>query len=224
MPIDLKRIKALFVEEAGTTSSPQPASPGKKPPAKDSAPPVQPPPPAAPDGFDGNVSDVFLNILSQALEKENLPGMDYLEFRQSLKSLEKMAMTEQLRYHSAFAMAQAMGATRQRLLDTIDHYLTILEKEERKFEQALLHQTRERIGNRQEAMTRIDQAIKDKERQIDALRQEIMRLAEEKETQRVELQEATSKIERTKADFIATYTQLRKEIHRDADNLRKYLS
>lgn len=226
MPIDLKKIKALFIEEAGTADTGS-TTRGSRDNQTEKAGPSPVPPDtgtASPDPESGQVSDVFLDILSQALEKENLPGMDYLEFRQSLKSLEKMAMTEQLRYQSAFAMAQAMGASRQRLLDTIGHYLTILETEERKFEQALLQQTRERIGQRQDAMARIDAEVKEKERQMESLRQDIERLGADRESLRHELQAATLKIEKTKADFLATYLHLRQEIQRDAGNLQKYLS
>ena len=53
----------------------------------------------------GKVSTKFMEILFKAMEDNNLDGFDYLEFKQSLKSLEKMPMDETTRFKSAFDMA-----------------------------------------------------------------------------------------------------------------------
>ena len=66
----------------------------------------------------GKVDTKFLNILLGAMDKNNLDGFDYLEYRQSLLNLSKMAMDEATKYKSAFAAAQTMGATPQKLVDT----------------------------------------------------------------------------------------------------------
>ncbi len=84
----------------------------------------------------GKVSTKFMEILFKAMEDNNLDGFDYLEFKQSLKSLEKMLMDEATRFKSAFAMAQRMKATPALLVKTANHYLNILKQEEQKFENA----------------------------------------------------------------------------------------
>ena len=74
-----------------------------------------------------------MDVLAEALQNNNIDGVDYFEFRQSLLSLSKISMDEKTRYQSAFAMAQAMGATPKQLIETAEHYLNVLKNEEHKF-------------------------------------------------------------------------------------------
>ena len=57
-----------------------------------------------------------------------MEGFDYLEYKQSLQSLEKMNMDNQTRYQSAFAMAQTMGAKAKNLIDSAQYYLKVMQK------------------------------------------------------------------------------------------------
>lgn len=220
MPIDFKSIKSLFIveeevkdkkkEEVSTPSPPSP-QPGTAFVQESAA------------GEPGKVSAKFMEVLFSAMEKANLPGVDYLEYRTSLKSLEKMPMDEPVRYKSAFAMAQAMGATPQKLIDSATHYMDVLKTEESKFEQALQHQISDRIGNRQEMINNLELAIQQKTEQIKKLTQEIEQHRQEMEKLSAEIKEATSKVETTKNDFIASYNALVTQIQVDVENMKKYL-
>ena len=57
-----------------------------------------------------------INVLTKALENANLPGFDYLEFKQSLAALTQMNMDEAMAIKSAFATASTMGLTKEKLL------------------------------------------------------------------------------------------------------------
>ncbi len=217
MPIDFKSIKSLFVVD-------DPNAPAKKPAAEPAA-PSQPSaanidlPPSRP----GEANPKFLEVLMKAMEGANLAGVDYLEYRQSLKSLEKMPMDEQVRYQSAFAMAQAMGATPQKLVDSAVHYLDVLKSEQSKFEEALRNQTTDRIGNRQEMLKNLDATLKQKAEQIKKLTQEMEQHRAEMEKLEHEIKEATSKVSTTKNDFVASYQVLVSQINVDVENMKKYL-
>ncbi|MBK7338395.1 MAG: hypothetical protein IPJ00_20570 [Saprospirales bacterium] len=59
----------------------------------------------------------------KALEKSNLPGFDYIEYKQSLASLAEMVeLDERTRYKSALASAMAFGLNKDKLLGSADHY------------------------------------------------------------------------------------------------------
>jgi len=222
MAIDFKRIKSLFIVEgenqgkepdrpSGATSEPSPTGPAK---ARTAA-------PAGSGG--GNVSPQFMQVLFDAMEKANLPGMDYLEYKQSLRSLEKMPMEENVRYQSAFAMAQTMGATAPKLIESANHYLDVLKGEEAKFQQALLKQTQDRIGNRQESLNNLEGVIRQKEEQIKKLNQEIELHRQEMEKVQHETEEATVRVGVTKDDFTASFNALFSKIQADVENMKKYL-
>ncbi len=85
---------------------------------------------------DNEKDDKIIDTLLAAIEKNNLGGFDYLEFRQSLKGLEKIVVDEATRYKSAFATASTMGVTMDRLVETADYYAKILDKERDHFVKA----------------------------------------------------------------------------------------
>ena len=80
----------------------------------------------SPAGDPGKVNDKFTEVLFSAMERDNQEGFDYLEFKQSLRSLEKMPMDEATRYQSALAMAKTLGANPVLLQQSAAHYLNVL--------------------------------------------------------------------------------------------------
>lgn len=217
MPFDLKSIKSLFIVEAEGAA------------AKAAPQPAQPAAPAAAIKIDlslgrpGEVNTKFMEVLLTAMEKANLPGVDYLEYRQSLKSLEKMPMEESVRYQSAFAMAQAMGATPQKLTESATHYMSVLKAEQGKFEEALRNQTAERIGNRQEMVKNLELALQQKAAQIKKLTEEMELHRAEMEKLEIEIKDATSKVAITQKDFFASYESLVSQIGLDVENMKRFL-
>ncbi|HFA50828.1 MAG TPA: hypothetical protein ENJ95_17610 [Bacteroidetes bacterium] len=220
MAFDFKSIKSLFVVEEGNTGAKK-AAPAKK--AKAAADPKKAIVQESSSGQPGKVTDKFMQILLGALEKNNLPGVDYLEYKQSLKSLEKMPMEEKVRYQSAFAMAQAMGATPQKLVQTASHYLDVLKGEESKFQQALAGQQSSKIAARKEKIKQLESIIQQKTKQIQQLTQDLEKHKKEVGALSQEIDRATSKMETTKNNFIASYNALVSQILKDVENMKKYL-
>ena len=220
MAFDFKSIKSLFVVEEENPNAKK-ATPKKK--AKAPADPKKVIVAESASGQPGKVTGKFMEILLGALEKNNLPGVDYLEYKQSLKSLEKMPMEEKVRYQSAFAMAQAMGATPQKLVQTASHYLDVLRGEESKFEQALAGQQSSKIAVRKEKINQLEGIIQQKTKQIQQLTKDLERHKKEMDTLSQEINQATSKMETTKNNFIASYNVLVAQILKDVENMKKYL-
>lgn len=223
MPIDFKSLKSLFILEeekpAGSAESQASSAAQVVPNTPVSAPETVSAGPARP----GQANEKFIGVLLEAMEKANLPGVDYLEYRQSLKSLEKMPMDEQVRYQSAFAMAQAMGATPQKLMESAGHYLDVLKSEQSKFDQALRNQTSERIGNRQEMLQNLDNSIKQKAEQIKQLTTEMEQHRLEMEKLQKEVQDATTRVEITKNDFNASFNSVVAQITSDLESMKRFL-
>ena len=174
-------------------------------------------------GDKGKPTSKFMEILFGAMEKHNLDGFDYLEFKQSLKSLEKMPMDEQTRFQSAFAMAKTMGATPKKLVDAAAHYLKVLLHEEKKFEQALANQRTQQIGGREKQIKDLEVGIQQKAQHIKKLTQEIEQSQKQLAGIKKEISGAVSKVETTKNNFIASYNSVVAQIQSDMENMKKYL-
>lgn len=215
----LKKLKSLFIVEVEGQKKQQA---NKKPSDK----PTTPNPPSMPEsksGEPGKISDQFLEVLFTAMEKHNLEGFDYLEYKQSLLSLKKMEMDEATRFQSAFAMAQTMGVDLNHLLKTAEHYINILAKEEQKFETALAKQNEQRVGNKQKEIDQLNDLIQNKEGQIKQLQKQIDEHKKQVNSLRLALEGAVKKLESTKNNFIASYNSLVSQIYQDLENMKKYL-
>ena len=171
----------------------------------------------------GKVTDKFMNILLGAMDKNNLDGFDYLEYKQSLQSLQNMDMDEATRYQSAFAMAKTMGATPKKLLETANHYVNVLKTEEQKFGQALVSQKEKQIGNRHQRLEQLGQAVEHKRKQIEQLTKEIETHEQETTQIKEQISDASVKVENTKNNFVVTYQLLTGQIQEDIRKMQSYL-
>lgn len=232
----LKNLKSLFVVEepdkqkkdsTNKTKNTPPKSEKKKAsvekkdkPSPESKVPLPENNPSLPPG---QPEERFVEALLKSFEANNLQGFDYLEYKQSLEAMRKLNMDEATRYQSAFATASTMGVTLDQLLNTTQHYLTILGKEESKFQKALQQKNNESIVQKEEEFVQLEKIIQTKQEQIQQLQLEI----EEHEKRRTDIQinlaEAKEKIGMTVNNFNASYESLRGQIENDIVKMQQYL-
>lgn len=221
------KMKSLFIiEEEKAAGKKASKTAPKKTAAKTSATPTVSKEAAVPqssEGQAGKATAKFMEILFGAMEKHNLDGFDYIEFKQSLKSLEKMPMDEQTRFQSAFAMAKTMGATPKKLIDAAAHYVKVLQHEEKKFEQALDNQRTKQIGGRERQIKDLEVGINQRAQQIKKLTQEIEQSQKKLNAIKGEISGAVSKVETTKNNFIASYNVVVAQIQGDVEKMKQYL-
>lgn len=212
----LKKIKSIFIVDDEPSASSAAPAPQSHTPA---------PIPVAPaDKSKGAVSEKFMEVLTQAVNDSNQPGFDYLEFRQALHNLAKMPMDEPTRIQSAYAMAQTLGVTAPKLIESARFYLGILNNERQKFDDAHAQQRARLIGNREEEARRLHAESEHKQAEIERLTREIAANKARIEQLEREIGEVASKIESTKADFDATFAVVSGQIEQDIEKLSKYLN
>lgn len=174
-------------------------------------------------GKKGTVSRKFVDILFKALRKNDLEGFDYMEFKKSLQSLKKMDMPIETRLQSAYAMAETMGANKEHLLQTAEHYLKVLQQEEQKFEQALEKQQSKQIETKKGQLSQLNHSIKKKLAQIEKLEAEVTQHKEQINNLQTEIKGAATSIANTKNDFIASYNSLVNQIKLDMKHIEDYI-
>lgn len=217
----LSKLKGLFI--VTTPAEQQVNSTDNKPTANNTSQTAPATLATAPVAATGKVSDKFYEILFGAMETNNQPGFDYLEFKKSLQTLAKMPMDEATRYSSAYAAAQAMGVSNQQLNDSAQFYLNILKAEDAKFQESVNQQRQKQIGSKEKAIADLDATIKAKGEQIAKLTQEIAAHQEDMSKMKAEISDAVVKIETTLSDFHATYSDLVGQIGEDVEKIKKYL-
>ncbi len=228
-----KKLKSLFIIEEGVPNKPKvvvqdspkttsQASKGNSI-VKTTTTPLPPPNVTNKSDVTGEINEKFLNILFEALEKNNLEGFDYLEFKKSLQSLSVMPMDEATRFKSAFAMANSMNVTTDQLLQSADFYISILIQEEQKFENALAQQKSTKVHAQEEQVLQLEKTVAAKTEQIKLLTQEIDTLQQQITTTSAEIMDQTVKAEKTKNDFNVSYNAVVGQIKADVENMKKYL-
>ncbi len=87
----------------------------------------------------------FVDVLIKALERNNLEGFDYLEFKQSMEALEAMGQDETTAIRSTFATASTLGLTPAKLFDSAAYYQKVLLDEKSAFDASMQRYEAERI-------------------------------------------------------------------------------
>jgi len=219
-----KNIRSLFIEDL-----PDEPSSDKPAPAQEAVAPsvvvgpeaaAAPEPPATRElGPDRKVLETLLD----AMEKHNAEGFDYLEFRQALQSLEKIAMDEPTRFKSAFALAQSMKAVPAGLIASAGAYLEVISSEEKAFTQALHNQEATQIKAREARQREVEQGLADKQKQIEALMAEMERLRQERDGLAGELDSIRRRFSETQNRFNRTRDYLADQIKADISRMEQYL-
>ncbi len=220
----LKKFKSLFIIEDGAATpegkTSADDSSGSK---KETVPPKKPFEVPAGIGGEGKVQDKFLQVLFDALEANNSQGFDYMEFKDFLRSLANVPMDDGTRFKSAFATAQTMGATKANILASAKQYLTILTKEQTKFQEALQGQRHRNLTGKQEEIKQLEHTIKNKTAEIEKMKADIESHQKQIGTLEAEINAASEKLVQTARDFEASYQALLVQIENDVKNIESHL-
>lgn len=165
----------------------------------------------------------FTDLLLKAIESNNMDGFDYLEYKNSLKSIEQVIPDESMRYKSAFEMAKTMGLTKEKLIQSATHYINVLVSEDKKFRDAVENQKAKQIQGRTDQIQALEKAITDKQQLIEKLTKEIEASKAQLDTYRKEINDAVVKIDLTNQQFVASYQLVQGQIKEDVEKIKSNL-
>ncbi|WP_299434325.1 hypothetical protein [uncultured Aquimarina sp.] len=224
----LKNLKSLFIVDDAEEENKEPSeSTGKSEVKSDKKPAASTPPPLpnnpVSSSTEGALDTKIVEKLLQAIEKNNLEGFDYLEYKKSLKALEKMPMDEATKYRSAFATASTMGVTLDKLLQTTNFYIGVLNKENEQFIGAFKNQFDSKVSGREREIAQFESIIKEKSEEIKRLTEEIAKHQQQIGDLKAKVEESNSKINKTQNDFKVSYNHLKAQFEEDIVKMQKYL-
>lgn len=171
----------------------------------------------------GQKDDKIIDTLFEAIERNNLNGFDYLEFKRSVKGLEKMVADEATRFKSAFATASTIGITMDKLVETADYYVKILDKERSQFVQAAKDQSENLIENRKKEIQHLLKSLEEKKKMIDEMQKDLLKGEERIKQIQEGIDHAAVNIENTKKNFESSWSFLKEQIITDIEKIKTYL-
>lgn len=170
--------------------------------------------------IEGQVDDALLQKLCQAMEESNLPGPDYLELKNVANNDEmKKAMPNEIqRLTVAFITMKSStpDMTRDRVLNSIDSYIQMMENERKTGHAQLETIWQERVESQRQAVTEAEERIVN-------LQKELGELVSFVQNKTNEIAEATNECNINKANFDATVDFLVNNLAEDKAKLTNVL-
>jgi hypothetical protein len=153
-----RKILSFFIKDTDETV------PGGQAPGKPVAGPApEPSKPATPATVPnaagtGQVDRKFVEHFVNLLEKANLPGPDYFEYKQALQSMEGLGLGEEKQFQAAWASFKAMGGAKDTavLKTSADQYLGMLGKDRDSFLKDVEKAVKERVGALQDEHKKLE--------------------------------------------------------------------
>ncbi len=169
------------------------------------------------------VDERFVDVLMKALERKNLEGFDYLEFKQSIAALSKMGITGDMAIKSAFATGSTMGLTIDKLLNSAAYYQQVLLDEKAQFELSVQRFVKEHVEGKRQETTGLKKQIADWQTQIDRLKAEITKAEATIGAADAQISEAKQRAAENQARFEATLRVVTAAIQDDMDEVKRIL-
>ena len=140
---------------------------------------TQQPPTTVTDGQSNapQLNTQLLDKLCERLEAENLPGPDYMELKTSVMdpNMMKIIPDERQRLMALFCSLKvnSKDLTKQRILDSIDHYISILNKWQ---EEAIagLNAERNKVSDKKQEMDKLREQMAAIQNKIDELNKDVL--------------------------------------------------
>jgi chromosome segregation ATPase len=174
-------------------------------------------------GDNHGLDEKSMAFIANAIEKANLPGFDYVEFKQAISNMAKMNLDDATAYKTAFATAMTLGLTKDKLLETANHYKTVLVREKEQFDKALLKQEESRIGDNLKKVDEYKNVIADNELKMKELQAAIDNARAKMRELDYERNQSQQKIEEAKSKFVFTHRSIMNLIEKDIENIGKYI-
>ncbi len=160
----------------------------------------------------GEFNQNIFNSLTKAISDSNLPGEDYLEFVDALQAMKDIPLEESIKMQTVLATLSTRGLTAQKIIETADYYLKVLERERDKFKEAIVQQTHGKVDSRQNQLKSLELENQKKADQIKILTDEITQNTQQMVQVKKEIEEADIKIKSTENNFNVTFDFLSNQI------------
>lgn len=174
-----------------------------------------------PKTIEGQVDDALLQKLCQAMEESNLPGPDYLELKNVANNddMKKAMPNEIQRLTVAFITMKSSSPdmTRDRVLNSIDTYINMMENERKAGHEQLDQIWQERVESQRSAVI-------EAEAEIANIQKKLQELVQFVQTKNNEIAAASNECNINKANFDATVDFLVNNLAEDKAKLTNVLN
>jgi predicted RNase H-like nuclease (RuvC/YqgF family) len=171
----------------------------------------------------GAYEESIAKALAAAVEAANLPGIDYLEFKQALNASSGLAVPEDVKFKMVFSTLAAGGLKKEVLTNAIDHYLKVLDGEVNKFNQATQQAFDGKVTAKEKQISALNDDNQKLAEQIKQITEKIKSNQEQCATLTSELEQDKIKLSNAKANFDKTMTVFVENLNADKVKIQTLL-
>lgn len=172
----------------------------------------------------GEFNKKIFESLTQAIQKADLPGEDYLEFINALQAMKNIDLDEKIKMQTVLATLSTKGLTIQKIIESADYYLKVLQNEKDKFKIVINKQTETKIGGKNKKIKELEAENQKKAEMIKQLTEEINKNRAEIQKVKKELETADTKIKIAENDFNVTYDYVANQIKEKVKQLQTLIT
>lgn len=166
----------------------------------------------------------FVDVLMKALERQNMDGFDYLEFKQSLAALDKVGIQGDTAIQSAYATGSTLGLTKDKLLKSAAYYQTVLQEEKTQFEASMQRHFAQRVEGKRKETATLKKKISDWQTKIDQLKKQIETAQGKIDAADAQIAAAKQKAKENQDGFEATLKLISDAISTDMEEIDRIIS
>ncbi|TDB64604.1 hypothetical protein [Arundinibacter roseus] len=216
-----KKILGFFIKEEENAVK-QPVTQASIP-----ASPPTPPTPAVVSNSSGTatVERKFVDHFVALMEKANLPGPDYFEYKQALKSMEGLGLTEEKQFQASWGSFKAMGGVVDPtvLTTSANQYVNILTNDRTNFLKDVEKAIQDRVGSLSQEHKKLEDDNKAFAEQILALQKKIETNSTRLNQIKEEIDVQSAKITENRDSYEVTYKSFVEQIQSDLNKIKTYL-
>lgn len=174
-------------------------------------------------GGDQELMVKFLEHFQKVFSNSNLPGPDYFEFSTMKNTPSMSVIPESARFAACFSALNVQGLTKQKLIETAQQYVQILELDATDFSSQLETKYKETVGKMTEEASHLNDLVQTSTKQIEELNKTILDASSRRQQLTVEIsnQEQTLKTKKSFYDF--ALAQMKQTISDDVSKVNQYI-
>lgn len=174
-------------------------------------------------GSDQELMVKFLEHFQKVFNDANLPGPDYFEFSTMKNTPAMSVIPEPARFAACFSALSVQGLTKQKLIETAQQYVQVLDADSTDFGSQLETKYKETVGKMTEEAAHLDDLIQTSTKQIEELNKTIADASARKQQLSVEIAQQDQSLKTKKSYYDFALGQMKQTISDDVNKVNQYI-
>ena len=173
---------------------------------------------------DSGKKEQYIEHLKKVMKDANIPGPDYYEFELALESMKSLPIDEKTKFITIFAGFQVQGVTKDKLVETANHYIDIISGVKEGFEKDVENAFNTDVKAEEDQITQIESQNQEIDKQMIELTNKKLANQESIKTLKESITHHTNQINGQKSDFDIAYNEQVSDINKNIELINTHLS